>query len=141
MIIFIDPGKTGGAIIVHKGEHVKLVPWTSVEKVGLIVDSYPLDRAVIEKVHGSSSLTPAQVFEFGRNLGQWEGILYDVEKEYVSPKTWQKPLGMPRNLTYSQRKTWLYRKSVEWVGKKNTNRACCDAWLIAKWWGEKEGKR
>lgn len=136
MTLFIDPGKTGGAIVVNRLGQVFTVEFGSVEQVAhdLLNISEVVDHAYIEDIHASGQMVPKQSFEFGRNLGHWEGIPAGLETHEITrikPYAWQKPMGVPRGLDYGKRKTWLYRKSVGLVGKKLTSRALADAWLIA----------
>jgi hypothetical protein len=141
MILFIDPGKTGGAIILNRDGGVETVEFAGCGEtaVALLEASQFIDGAYIEDIHASGQMIPKQSFEFGRNLGHWEGILAAMETDVITriqPYAWQKAVGVPKGLDYGKRKTWLYRKSVELVGKENTSRALCDAWLIAWYYRE-----
>jgi hypothetical protein len=99
------------------------------------LERHPIQHAYIEHVFGTPTLTHAKIFEFGRNLGQWEGILQvlSVQLNYVKPRTWQFPLKIyERN--YKKRKSALLK-----VAKQKFSRlgrvtlATCDAWLILEW--------
>ena len=135
MIIFVDPGKSGGAVV-HGPQGFQRFAWKSPEATALELEALPLMEAYIEQVHGSGSLMPNQVFEFGRNLGHWEGIFsaMGVSLNYVKPYAWQKPLGLANAKDYTERKKILYQRSVKVVGKSWTSRATCDAWLMAWSW-------
>ena len=134
MIIAIDPGKSGGCVLAADG-FIEAVPWRSPEQMAAKLERHPIQQAYIEHVFGTPTLTHAKIFEFGRNLGQWEGILQvlSVKLNYVKPRTWQFPLKIyERN--YKKRKSALLK-----VAKQKFSRlgrvtlATCDAWLILEW--------
>lgn len=136
MIIFVDPGKTGGAVTMNGMGEWATHAFKDVGSLAKWVDDLPIDHAVIEQVHASGQMIPTQSFEFGRNLGHWEGVLSAVNAKItvVKPFHWQRPLKLPKASSYGERKKILYRRSVEVVGRANTSRALCDAWLIGYWW-------
>lgn len=134
MLVAIDPGKSGGCVVASD-DFVRAIAFKSVVQMAAELEQYPITEAVIEQVRGTNSLTHACVFEFGRNYGQWEGILaaLDVPVTYVLPQTWQYPLKIYER-SYTKRKTALLkvaRKKFSKLGK--VNRATCDAWLILDW--------
>lgn len=136
MTLFIDPGKTGGAVAAKRNGQIYTVAFDTPKQIAWDLQDIEdtVEHAYIEDIHASGQMVPSQSFEFGRNLGHWEGVLAAMETGEITrikPYAWQKPIGVPKGLSYSKRKTWLYRKSIELVGKKLTSRALADAWLIA----------
>ncbi len=134
MIVAIDPGKSGGCVVASVNM-VRPIPFRSVEQMSAELEQYPLTHAFCEKVRGTATLTHACVFEFGRNLGQWEGILatLEVPVTYVEPRTWQFPLKIyERN--YAKRKSALFKVAKRRFGKLGrVTKATCDAWLLLEW--------
>ena len=74
MIVAIDPGKSGGCVLASQ-DHLEAVPWKSTEQMAAKLAQHRIQRAYLEHVYGTATLTHAKIFEFGRNVGQWEGIL------------------------------------------------------------------
>lgn len=55
-----------------------------------------VDRAVIEKVGAMPGQGVSSMFQFGRSVGQLEGVLAAlmIPTEYVTPQQWQKAVGV-----------------------------------------------
>jgi hypothetical protein len=134
MIIAIDPGKSGGCVLAADG-FLEAVPWKSPEQMAAKLEQHPIQHAYIEHVFGTATLTHAKIFEFGRNLGQWEGILQvlSVQRNYVKPRTWQFPLKIyERN--YTKRKSALLKVAMRnFSDIVGVTLATCYAWLIFLW--------
>jgi hypothetical protein len=100
----IDPGKSGGVFafgdlripIIHK------CPDTIKDMAELIWEIKSLDAryyTVIELVHSFPGNGSVSSFKFGRNYGEWLGILAALSMPYVqvSPNKWMKHFGaMPK---------------------------------------------
>ena len=134
MVIAIDPGKSGGCVVASP-THLEAIPWKGAVHMATQLDGLPIQRAYIERVYGTSTLTHGKVFEFGRNLGQWEGILtvLSVDLSYVKPQTWQWPLRVFEK-NYNKRKSALRKIAVHRFGDLGkVTLATCDAWLLLEW--------
>lgn len=131
MIVAIDPGKSGGCVIVGTSGYVP-IPWKDREQMARSLEQYPITEAVIEEVRGTATLTAPAVFKFGQNYGEWLGILaaFEIPVTFIKPQTWQKSLklGEPN---YGKRKTKLYQLAKQrFSDHGKITRATCDAWLI-----------
>ena len=106
--IGIDVGKNGGiAIIDPISEDSPLKAFKcpdTVRDMQKLVEWFKWDSrdsmTVIEKVHSMPAQGVKSVFTFGKNFGQWLGILAAFEIPYieVTPQKWMKYYGaMPRD--------------------------------------------
>jgi len=105
--IGIDVGKSGGVAIIDsisQDSPLKAVkcPETVHDMAGLIQWhrwESRLTMCVIEKVHSMPKQGVKSMFTFGKNFGQWLGILSAFEIPYieVTPQKWMKYYGaMPK---------------------------------------------
>jgi|TARA_R100000084_G_scaffold49679_1_gene20614 hypothetical protein len=134
MIVAIDPGKSGGCVLASH-DHLEAVPWKSPEQMAAKLAQHKIQRAYLEHVFGTATLTHAKIFEFGRNVGQWEGILQtlSVDRTYVKPRTWQFPLRIYERI-YKKRKSALLKVAKQkFSDLGRVTLATCDAWLILEW--------
>ena len=136
MIIAIDPGKGGGCVLASRAE-IKTISFKSrhLNNLALELEALPIQHAYIERVYGTATLTHAKQFEFGRNVGQWEGLLASLGSPitYVPPRTWQFPLKIYER-TYNKRKSALFKLAKQRFSHLGSvTRATCDAWLILEW--------
>ena len=106
--IGIDPGVNGGVAIIDdkwKDKAIEAVkcPDTIKDMADYLnVHCYDNIKAlcIIEKVHSFPGQGVRSVFTFGKNYGQWLGILasHDIPYKEVPPQTWMKHYGaMPRD--------------------------------------------
>lgn len=99
MIVAIDPGASGG-IAAGDGDEIQTFPMPEdVPSLRKLLKGLKPERVVIEKVGGFIAGSPAPgsaMFNFGYNAGTIEGIVcaMGVRYEFVTPQTWQKPLGL-----------------------------------------------
>ena len=98
-LVCVDPGKEGGyalrSLVSDAGVVIRNFTRAG-DVAGQLrgLKSFKCDiRAVVENVHASPVMSPSSSFSFGRNLGQWEGVLASLEIEplYISPQQWQAP--------------------------------------------------
>jgi len=98
MILGIDPGKNGGLCFIDKqgNKFLYKIPLISNEFDGkefrsLLEIKYP-DVVIIEDVHSIFGVSSNANFEFGRIVGQIQGIVQAMNFKYVlvQPKAWQK---------------------------------------------------
>jgi crossover junction endodeoxyribonuclease RuvC len=99
--IGVDPGKFGAmALVSDEGALVESWPGD----VALAVDilrgwlcEYTVHLAALESVHARPGQGVVSMFTFGRNLGQWEGILaaFGVPYAKPTPQEWQRGLVCP----------------------------------------------
>ena len=138
--IGIDPGKGGGIAFIkgrNKASAFKC-PATPIEIVKLVkreTKNFKIKRAMIEKVHSMPRDGVVSAFSFGRNYGEWLGILaaLKIPVSDVRPQVWQKFYGkLPKEK--KSRKHKLKQFAFElYPGAKNTL-ATADAVLIGHYY-------
>ena len=79
------------------------------------------------------------MFTFGRNLGQWEGVIagHEIEINIVAPKVWQKFYEIPKIPDKYERKRWLKEKAIKLFSNTKVTLANCDALLLLNYAKEK----
>ena len=138
--IGIDPGKGGGiAVIEGKTARVYACPET-VENmatlIGMCLNNVSIyeTRVYVEKVWAFPTDGRAGSFSFGRNYGQWQGILsaHEVEPTFVTPKVWQGHFEIKKGLPKNIRKKILKQMARDKYPKtKGITLKTADALLIA----------
>ncbi len=105
-MIGIDPGKTGGIVIlITSGLDIYRIPKIKTEVdlqalknifIKIKSSSKECDNfhLYIEKVHAIFGSSAKSTFEFGRICGQLEGFIVanEIPHTYVQPKVWQKEM-------------------------------------------------
>lgn len=143
----VDPGKSGGIVLVWDQDNIDLFPMPATEKdIWFLFDNLPDSprvKALIEKVHSMPNQGVASSFTFGMGYGGLRMALTaaPISFEDVSPRTWQKGLGIsPRKKTETttQWKDRLRGKAQQlfpnldvWRLNKKEQLSVCDALLIA----------
>ena len=105
--IGIDPGVNGGVAIIDdkwKDKAIEAVKCPdTIKDMADYLSLHCYDNiktlCIIEKVHSFPGQGVRSVFTFGKNYGQWLGILasHDIPYKEVPPQTWMKHYGaMPR---------------------------------------------
>ena len=120
IFIGIDPGKNGGVGVINDIDRYKdyisfRCPKTSQEMAMKLMSAIPekvslTDVSVyIEHVHAMPGNGVVSMFSFGQNLGQWEGILgsFELDVQYVSPRTWMNHYDCKPNMDKKERKRYL----------------------------------
>jgi hypothetical protein len=138
----IDPGKLGGiafvpADLVHVSE-VQAHPFANLTltEIGILLDMWS-DRTLkahLEKVHSFKGEGVVSSFSFGRNYGQWEGLLtLRMSWENVQPKAWQKVMGVkfPQGASRPAKKRILKGRAQQIYPKMDVALSVADALLIA----------
>lgn len=140
--IGVDPGVSGAmAVINGDDEVIGIHDWKEVNDIrgaaGILMDYinfYDYVYAAIESVHSMPGQGVSSTFKFGRNFGQWEGLMagLNVPTRLVRPQEWQKGVisrsdGKNASLAAARR---LFPE-VPLNLKRHHNRA--DALLIADW--------
>jgi|TARA_Y100000310_G_scaffold178632_1_gene178594 hypothetical protein len=138
--IGIDPGKGGGiAVIEGKTARVYACPET-VENmatlIGMCLNNVSIyeTRVYVEKVWAFPTDGRAGSFSFGRNYGQWQGILsvHEVDPIFVTPKVWQGHFEIKKGLPKNIRKKILKQMARDKYPKtKGITLKTADALLIA----------
>lgn len=153
--IGIDPGKSGGiAFITNKEVHYTKMPsterdiWNFFESITSYWNNTPSDFfAIIEKVHAMPGQGVTSMFSFGQNYGFLRACLIaaEIPFEEVTPRTWQKGLGVPakkKNAPKKEHKQNLLKKAQQlfpqesiWKEPRSKGKqlAICDALLIAEY--------
>lgn len=94
MIVGIDPGKSGGAIITNSDGglltiHAEFTDF--IEEMKMRLNFKETIYAGIERVHSFPGQGVKSMFTFGENFGQWQGILMALPISYVmvAPTKWR----------------------------------------------------
>lgn len=136
-IIGIDPGQSGGIVLLEDGEppHVHKMPETDGDvrdllhelAVGLRTDVF----AWLEQVGSMPGQGVSSSFKFGRNFGFLAGVLtgLNIPHELVRPQKWQKAMGC---LTGGDKNVSKAAAQRLWPRLKWTH-AVADAALIAEY--------
>jgi hypothetical protein len=138
--IGIDPGKSGGICVMDDKGGIELVKMPSTElDIYESLDGYN-GFAMIEKVQGyiGNAHPGTAMFKFGASYGglRMALIASGIPFDEVSPRTWQKTLGIsPRKKTESkgQFKNRIKAKAQQLFPNENVTLATCDALLIAEY--------
>lgn len=97
--IGIDPGVNGGIWVIHEGgpTYGQKCADTVADMTDLLRDCLTLGevKVVIESVHSMPGQGVASTFKFGKNYGEWLGMLAAFQIPYVqvSPQKWMKHFG------------------------------------------------
>ena len=106
MILSIDPGQTGA--LVWMGETIIIEDMPITERVSGkgkavnpfllndLIQTYPVEIAVLERVHAMTGQGVTSVFNFGEGYGVIQGVLAanNIRIEYVTPRVWKKHCGL-----------------------------------------------
>ena len=142
MIIGIDPGKSGGVVIIstkktsmHKcpSEPTGMASIISSASNSAYIEGEKI-KAVIEKVWAFPTDTRSSSFKFGTNYGMWKGILasYNIPCTEVPPQTWMKEY-QPLPKIKTERKRMLKLIAQEKFPDNKVTLHTSDAALIALW--------
>lgn len=156
-IIGIDPGKSGGIVMLDEdGEVVSCVKMPETPRdlyehlVGLVSHaascgsqmSEPMVYVYIEKVGGIPGQGASSAFSFGRGCGHLEMALLALKlrTNYVTPQKWQKMYQVgSSSITKStaaekkEHKLKLKTKAQSLFPEQKVTNATCDALLIAEY--------
>jgi hypothetical protein len=140
MYIGVDPGKSGGIVFMYDGT-IELFSMPDTEKdVCEMFYTCPTSFAVIEKVQGyiGKPHPGSAMFNFGMNYGglRMAMIAAQIPFEEVTPRTWQKELGIsPRKKVEKPNKfkSRIKAKAQQLFPKLNVTLKTCDALLIAEY--------
>ena len=139
--IGIDVGKSGGVAIIDsiksKNAPIQAVKCPeTVKDMSKVIEWHKWESrdmlCVIEKVHSMPKQGVKSMFTFGKNFGQWLGILTAFEIPYieVTPQKWMKYYGaMPKEK--KERKTHLKHLAQSLYPTVNVTLHTADAILMA----------
>lgn len=150
MILGIDPGAKGAlaffdpdkgtldvldtpTVEVKRGAKTKTE--ISPQMVFAIIRARNPTHAVIEKVGAMPGQGVSSMFQFGRGVGMYEGIIaaLEIPLTYVAPQTWQKSLACREGKDGNRaRAAELYPAYANAFAKKRDD-GRADAALIAYW--------
>ena len=144
--IGIDPGISGGVAVIDKLDNATCIacPKTPMlmgeELFGMIPRDGTEIIATIEHVHAFPTDGRSSAFKFGRNFGQWEGILSEMDVPYslITPYAWQKHFECPKFDAKKLRKRWLKEKAEELYPHLKITFKVSDAILIARFGMDKD---
>jgi len=135
----IDPGVSGGvAIIGADGLKAHKCPPTILDMCETLryattgLSGFQGVYCVIESVHSMPGQGVASTFKFGKNFGQWLGILASLQIPYreVTPHKWMKHYGaLPKDKT--QRKNHLKHLAQQRYPSDKITLSTADAVLLA----------
>ena len=138
--IAIDPGKKGAVAYYEEGKAVAVKCPDNIYDMAVlfsvIVDSYKCSpdciHLILESVHALPTDGRTSAFNFGKNVGQWEGIIgcHEIKIDRVVPITWQKYYKMPKIPKPYRRKQWLKQKAVDLFEGTKVIMDTCDALLM-----------
>lgn len=150
MIVGIDLGARGAMAFfdVEKGildivdcptvevkRGAKIKTEISPQMVAAIIRSRSPASAILEKVGAMPSQGVSSMFQFGRGVGMYEGVLaaLQVPITYVTPQTWQKAVGAREGKDSSRaRAAELFPAYANMFSKKKDD-GRADAACIAFW--------
>ena len=138
--IGIDPGKSGGIMVINETGEVeaykcpeKVLDMSILFKL-IVGDTAPDDvNLLMERVWARPGNAVRAAFTYGVNYGQWLGIAasYEIKMYTVLPNNWIKWVGCPKALPVADRKRWLKAKAKELYPELNkVTLATADAILI-----------
>ena len=133
--IGIDPGINGACAILDEKENLKVFRCPKdVRGMSNILYDYSFEecRCIIEKVWSFPGQGVVSTFTFGRNFGQWEGILSSFSIDYIQviPKKWMsqyKDLSKDKKI----RKKQLKEEATKLHPEEKVTLVNADAILIA----------
>lgn len=139
LFVGIDPGQTGGIVVITEGEVQQCTAMPGTEQdIMLVLDQYASSKtiAVIEKVHAMPKQGVSSSFKFGMNYGFLRGCLVSLGISFteVTPRTWMKALGIrtrKKTESTSQWKNFLKQQAQQRYPGVSINRKTADAVLIA----------
>lgn len=150
----IDPGKTGGVVVLRQGAVDKMRPmmpiWDFVDFMREFQGGGPLVHVFLEKAQVMAKgkpINPVSMFNYGDGYGQLQGVLWALGIPFtlVPPAVWTKDmlLGVPANLEGKQRAAHAAHRLCPTErflppGSKASkpHDGLVDAFLIALWgWG------
>ena len=143
-IVAVDPGITGAYAIFHQGEADAYdTPVLTVTKsrktmdlhvLWTILESLPGATMVIEEVNARPGMGVASMFNFGKNMGQWEALAVAAGMKLVRarPQEWKKEFHLIKKPKDSAiRIAQELFKNFSPTRKKDVNKA--DALLIGEY--------
>lgn len=146
----IDPGASGGLVLLASGEEEWFSTWTlgnsTDRQTWGFINGSQADFCCIEKVGGYIAGNPAPgsaMFNFGANYGRLIGFLVasEIPFEQVTPQRWQKALAIPTKVkkgkgrmgeTKTEFKRRLRAHAERLFPKVSLTNALADAILIAE---------
>tara|TARA_R100001594_G_scaffold60854_1_gene94797 strand:+ start:749 stop:1204 length:456 start_codon:yes stop_codon:yes gene_type:complete len=142
--IGIDPGINGGCAILDDNNSLiaKKCPPTPQEMANLLFDIH-LDDCIclIERVWSMPKQGVVSTFNFGKNFGEWRGILsaFDIPFIEITAQKWMKTYGdLPK--IRKDRKHKLKEIAINLYPKNKVTLATSDAILLANLCKETEGQ-
>ncbi len=153
LVLGIDPGSSGGLAIVKKSLNAlpKIIlalrmPTVTIygkkiidtKKIASELQNHTIEVSIIEKVHAMPRQGVTSSFQFGRNFGGIEALIYIYSKrvDYIAPAIWKKSLGLGASKKESLDLARLkFGESDLWNVKSNDGVA--EAALLTLFWLEK----
>ena len=144
-LVGIDPGKSGAIAVWDEGIDKAIKCPDSPEKMANIFNSIMTNSwidgdgkivAYIEQVHAFPTDGRSSAFKFGKNYGEWLGVLgaLRIKTIYVTPQKWMKHYKEKFNMALPKDKQQRKRKLKEIAAKYTDKKVTlynADAILIA----------
>ena len=132
IVIGIDPGKSGGIVVINDGENTNDSPMAEMHKC----PPSPIDMSsILRNARNTAWVQQDKIV----NYGMWLGIIGSLNLPYmeVIPKTWMSAYG-PVPKSKKERKEYLKQTCTTmykemFLYNKNITYAVSDAALIALW--------
>ena len=145
IVVGIDPGKSGAIAVWDEGIDKAIKCPDSPEKMANIFNSIMTNSwidgdgkivAYIEQVHAFPTDGRSSAFKFGKNYGEWLGVLgaLRIKTIYVTPQKWMKHYKEKFNMSLPKDKQQRKRKLKEIAAKYTDKKVTlynADAILIA----------
>ena len=145
IVVGIDPGKSGAIAVWDEGIDKAIKCPDSPEKMANIFNSIMTNSwidgdgkivAYIEQVHAFPTDGRSSAFKFGKNYGEWLGVLgaLRIKTIYVTPQKWMKHYKEKFNMALPKDKQQRKRKLKEIAAKYTDKKVTlynADAILIA----------
>lgn len=145
--IGIDPGKSGGLVVIDETGEAKAYkcPERAIDMAllfqNVIGDTAPDKvKLLMERVWARPGNATRSAFTYGVNYGQWLGTAasHEIKMYTTLPNNWIKWVGCPKALPVKERKHWLRDKAKElYPDIKKVTLATSDAILIGHYAKEK----
>lgn len=142
MILGIDPGLSGGMVVLSRtGEVVLVVPFIKYtpHDIAGYLEPLDIDQAFLEGVNAFPKQGVTSVFKFGTNYGWWQGVLtvLQIPFQRVYPLKWQTAM----NCRTGGNKNISKARAQELFPALKVTHAIADALLIAEYGRRQENKQ
>ncbi len=138
--IGIDPGKSGGLVIIDETGEAKaykcpdkVFDMSVLFKIAIGGTAPDKVKLLMERVWARPNNAVRSAFAYGVNYGQWMGIVacHEVPLQTCLPTDWIRYYECSKDLEYQERKRWLKEKAKSLYPNLNVTLMTADSILIA----------